>query len=68
MKKLTLSIVLLVGVLSSSAPSQCASVTERTTLQTAATHVPSFTGTRVCTVNYYTSTTLGEARLKQLNK
>ena len=65
MKKLTLSIGLLVGVLSSSAQSQCDSVTERNKLQTADTLCTYFTGNRVLEFNYYTNKIIGEVDFKQ---
>ena len=65
MKKITLSIGLLVGVLSSSAQSQCDSVTERNKLQTADTLCTYFTGNRVLEFNYYTNKIIGEVYFKQ---
>ena len=65
MKKLTLSIGLLVGVLSSSAQSQCDSVTERNKLQTADTLCTYFTGNRILEFNYYTNKIIGEVDFKQ---
>ena len=65
MKKLTLSIGLLVGVLSSNAQSQCDSVTERNKLQTADTLCTYFTGNRVLEFNYYTSKIINEVNFKQ---
>jgi len=65
MKKITLSIGLLVGVLSSSAQSQCDSVTERNKLQTADTLCTYFTGNRVLEFNYYTNKIIGEVDFKQ---
>ena len=65
MKKLTLSIGLLGGVLSSSAQSQCDSVTERNKLQTADTLCTYFTGNRVLEFNYYTNKIIGEVDFKQ---
>ena len=65
MKKLTLSIGLLVGVLSSSAQSQCDSVTERNKLQTADTLCTYFTGNRILEFNYYTNKIVGEVDFKQ---
>ena len=66
MKKITLSIGLLVGVLSSSAQSQCDSVTERNKLQKADTLCTYFTGNRVLEFNYYTSEVISEASFKQV--
>ena len=66
MKKLTLSIGLLVGVLSGSAQSQCDSVTERNKLQKADTLCTYFTGNRVLEFNYYTSKVISEASFKQV--
>ena len=65
MKKITLSIGLLVGVLSSSAQSQCDSVTERNKLQTADTLCTYFTGNRILEFNYYTNKIIGEVDFKQ---
>mgnify|MGYP003666864845 FL=1 len=65
MKKITLSIGLLVGVLSSSAQSQCDSVTERNKLQTADTLCTYFTNNRVFEFNYYTNKIVGEVDFKQ---
>ena len=65
MKKITLSIGLLVGVLSSSAQSQCDSVTERNKLQTADTLCTYFTGNRILEFNYYTNKIVGEVDFKQ---
>jgi len=65
MKKLTLSIGLLMGVLSSNAQSQCDSVTERNKLQTADTLCTYFTGNRVLEFNYYTSKIIDEVNFKQ---
>ena len=65
MKKLTLSIGLLVGVLSSSAQSQCDSVTERNKQQRADTLCTYFTGNRVLEFNYYTNKIIGEVDFKQ---
>ena len=64
MKKLTLSIGLLVGVLSGSAQSQCDSVTERNKQQRADTLWTYFTGNRVLEFNYYTSKVLSEVHFK----
>ena len=65
MKKITLSIGLLVGVLSSSAQSQCDSVTERNKLQTADTLCTYFTGNIILEFNYYTNKIVGEVDFKQ---
>jgi len=65
MKKLTLSIGLLVGVLSSSAQSQCDSVTERNKLLKSDTLCTYFTNNRVFEFNYYTNKVLSEVDFKQ---
>ena len=65
MKKITLSIGLLVGVLSGSAQSQCDSVTERNKLQKADTLCTYFTGNRILEFNYYTNKIVGEVDFKQ---
>ena len=64
MKKLTLSIGLLVGVLSSSAQSQCDSVTERNKLLKSDTLCTYFTNNRVFEFNYYTNKVLSEVHFK----